>query len=326
MKPPFPSGSFSAADIYARWREHVRNITVEPDAPIDQQRAMFIRDPSIAKIHGSSSPSEPTDDDKRLNQILGMLVGSADDGSSLIFMAKFLEIVDHFVEGSARPDFRVAQMATALDNISEGASLLAPLIRTVVEQLDAIGKKSGEPLDEFVVLALQSEIEELLHRISLSAGAARGAVVKTYGTGDPDLPDKGSGGGRGLHAMLYGSPKQKFIRHLAFLWHVEAGKPITSTDTGPFSAFVRLAYTLATGEDAEKAALKDDIGLAVNAIKLRERITDRASEHLRRSLELGAAGNLAKADFMAKRADRLQNRLAIPRFERRKKIRPTGKN
>ncbi|MBZ9760657.1 hypothetical protein LB553_07165 [Mesorhizobium sp. CA8] len=320
MKPPFPLGSSSPADIHAKWRERVRSSTVEPDEPMEQQRATFLRDPSIAEIHRRSPPSDPTEGDERLNQILGML--SADDtagaGSPLIFMVKFLEIVDHFVDGSAREDFRVSRMAAALDDISEGAGLLAPLLRGVVEQLDAIGKEVGGPLDEFVNLSIGSDIDDLLHRISLSAGAARGAIVRKYGSGDPDLPDRGSGGGRGIHASLYGSPKQKFIRHLAFLWHVEAGKPLTSTNTGPFAAFVRLAYAFATGKDDEKA-LKDDIGLAVNAMKNRGRIAARASEHFRKSMELRAAGNLAEADFMARRAERLQNRLAIPRFERKAK-------
>ncbi|WP_206520526.1 hypothetical protein, partial [Mesorhizobium sp. M1A.T.Ca.IN.004.03.1.1] len=113
---------------------------------------------------------------------------------------KLLELVDHFVDGSARQDFRVSRMAAALDDISERAGLLAPLIREVVEQLDRIGREAGGPLDEFVTLALGSDIDELLQRISLTAGAARGSVVRKYGSGDPDSPDRGSGGGRGIHA------------------------------------------------------------------------------------------------------------------------------
>ncbi|RJT36119.1 hypothetical protein D3227_20610 [Mesorhizobium waimense] len=309
---------------HEEWKAHVRNIVVDPDPPrllTEDERALLALEHETSERQPASKPSEG---DALLGELLHMLVGDADEGSSLTFTVKLLEIVDHFNEYSKRnDDFRVSRMSSALEDISKGAASLGRLIKNVVEQLDAIGKKAGEPLDDFVMLALRSEIEELLRQTSHSAQAARGDLVKKYGTGNPDMPDRGSGGGRGLHAHLYGSPKQKFVRHLSFLWNIEAGHDLTSSPTGRFAQFVRLAYIFATGADPENAGLKDDIGLAVKAMKTRERIRGRAAEHFSKSLELRAIGRIKEADFMALRAERLSSWLAIPRFERKAKIRTT---
>ena len=206
-------------------------------------------------------------------------------------------------------DVRVKQLAGDLATIEELAATLARTIERYQENLtDALGSKAGW-MENYDLWPAPLDPDALMD-LSRTAGAACGALVQKFGSGDPDEPDRG---GPALSTRELGKPKRRFVDDLAAIWSSYRPDALSAHVDGLFGRFVLHCWQWTTGDFGPPPGLADDIQAVLPRWRRRIMLIRRADEHDALARNLERLGLPAEAHRRRRHADLIRRQLALAR-------------
>jgi len=204
---------------------------------------------------------------------------------------------------SAAVNVRVKDLTHKLDKIEQLSVELATALDSYDDTLlDGIGTRALW-LDSPFMLERDWALVESLRELSEAAGRARGHMVASLGSGDPDAPDRG---GTSLSTRCLGTRKRRFVGDLAYLWAAYRPDAVSAGEGSDFANFVDSIWEWATTDPPK--GLADDIKVVVPPIRFRCALRDRAYQHDLVAHNLARIGCENHAEHYRRRANRIRRR------------------
>lgn len=203
-----------------------------------------------------------------LESALDLLEVSADERDSIREELAFYAEV--FRVGLATPPVRVKQLVGMLNQIEELSAQLADLVEQYDDSADqALGSLAypylGDRNNQGLLLS-GIVAEEDLRLLSRRSGSAAGTIVRNFGSGDPDKPDRG---GPAIEIRRSGTPKRRFIKELVRIWAGHRPDALSETPGGLLHQFCGYCWEWAVGEHTQLKGLDDDLRRIVPIIRRR---------------------------------------------------------